>query len=313
MAETDARRFSFDQNLLLFILLSLLWGSTWLPLKVAAEHIPPVMLAAARFVIAGPLFFLIAPSAPRAVRHQHLPRLLGCALLMNSGNYALLSWGVAQAPSGLSAIVNFAAIPISFIVIGAVTGSERPSAARLLSVALGIFGVILLFWSQAAKAGAQPQAALGLVACALAAAFYCGGAVLCQPLLPLYPPTTIAGWQGVIGGAALAVLSLAIEPLTAQHFEALLHWPVAVSILAMAIGGSLAGFTIFLMLLKAWGPFRSGLYAFVSPAVAVALGMAFLGETLGWREWAGAALMFIATALAIRPAGSLPSRPNSAA
>ena len=301
MTQTPPGQPVLGSNLALFLIMSALWGATWLPLKVASEHLPPVTIAFVRFLLAGPLFFLLARGAPLGIRREDWPRLAASALLMNSANYAILFWGVARAPSGLAAVVNFAATPLTFILLGAMTGRERADAARLASVALGIAGLALLFSSQASLASAHPEAGWGLAACALSTLCYCGGAVMTQPLLPKYPAAALAGWQGCIGAAGLAVLMLLAEPPTLQHVRALLTWPVALSIAALVIGGSLAGYTIYLRLLKAWGAFRSGLYAFVSPVVAVAMGWMFLGEALSWTERAGAALMFSAMGLALRP------------
>jgi EamA-like transporter family. len=112
------------------------------------------------------------------------------------------------------------------------------------------------------------------------------------------PVVTLAGWQTLIGGIGLAALSLVLEPLEASHLRALASWPTLPALLFLVAAGSLAGFTIYLRLLRDWGAFRAGLYAFVSPVIAVAVGVVALSERFGWAEGLGAVLMFGAAAIA---------------
>ena len=88
-----------SRNAALFALMCLVWGLTWLPIKVGAQHVPPVFLAAARFTIAGVLMLAWAGRDLRKVPADAWPRLVATALLLNTGNYSPLFWGAAQAPS----------------------------------------------------------------------------------------------------------------------------------------------------------------------------------------------------------------------
>ena len=101
-----------NRNATLFALMCLVWGLTWWPVKVGAAHVPPIFLAAARFSIAGVLMLAFAGRDAAAVPRSAHARVLVTALLVNTGNYALLFWGIARAPTGLAAIVNFATIPV---------------------------------------------------------------------------------------------------------------------------------------------------------------------------------------------------------
>jgi drug/metabolite transporter (DMT)-like permease len=92
--------------------------------------------------------------------------------------------------------------------------------------------------------------------------------------------------------------------------RALASWPTLPALLFLVVAGSLAGFTIYLRLLRDWGAFRAGLYAFVSPVIAVAVGVVALSERFGWAEGAGAMLMFGAAATVLRqpPPQTAPAR-----
>jgi drug/metabolite transporter (DMT)-like permease len=114
------------------------------------------------------------------------------------------------------------------------------------------------------------------------------------------PILALAGWQTVIGAFGLIVISLVLEPVGVEHLHALVLWPVWPAMATLVVGGSLVGFTIYLKLLNEWGAFRAGLYAFVSPVIAVAAGIVVLGEPFGWAEGVGAVLMFGAAAIALR-------------
>ena len=284
----------------LFATLCLVWGLTWWPTKVGAAHVPPILLAAARFTIAGALMLAWAGRDALAVPRSAWPRLVATALLVNTGNYALLFWGIARAPTGLAAIVNFATIPVFSLVASRWLEGEPIGGRRVGAIALGALGLALLF-STRARAGAATangDELAGLAAVALGTLLYCLGAVLSRPIAATLPVVSLAGWQTLVGGAGLVALSLAIERVGAAQVRELARWPTLPALAFLVAAGSLAGFTIYLRLLRDWGAFRAGLYAFVSPAIAVAVGVVVLGERFGWSEGIGGVLMFAAAAIA---------------
>ncbi len=299
---TQATRFP-TRELLLFALLCLVWGLTFLPVRVATAHVPPIFLAAARFVFAGALLLAWAGRDAFRIPRQAWPRLLGTSLLVNTGSYALLFWGLAHAPSGLSAIVNMATIPIWTLLATRVIEGQPITGRRLLAIGLGTAGLGLLFAGRAAVgvgAAGDRLEGFGLAAVALGTLSYCVGAVLTRPIASAIPTLALAGWQSVIGCVGLVASSLALEPVGMADLAALASWPVAPALGFLVVAGSLVGFTIYLRLLRDWGAFRAGLYAFVSPVIAVAMGVALLGEPFGPMEAAGALAMFAAAAIALR-------------
>ena len=293
-----------SRNALLFAVMCLVWGLTWLPVKVGSTHVPPVFLAAVRFSIAGLLMLVWAGRDLPRVPKEAWPRLIGTALLLNTANYTLLFWGTARAPTGLAAIVNFATIPIYTLLASRVIEGERIDGRKLAAIALGTVGLAFLFATRAlggiSAAQGAPLEALGLAAVAAGTLLYCVGAVLARPIAGAMPTLTLAGWQTLIGGLGLTAVSLAIEPVSSDDLAKLVQWPVLPALVFLVVGGSLTGFTIYMRLLRDWGAFRAGLYAFVSPAIAVAVGVAALGEPFGWSEAVGALLMFGAAAIALK-------------
>ena len=152
-----------------------------------------------------------------------------------------------------------------------------------------------------------PAELWGLAAIALGTLLYCVGAVLSRPIGATMPVLALAGWQTLIGGIGLVAVSLALEPVEARHLRALASWPTLPALAFLVVAGSLAGFTIYMRLLRDWGAFRAGLYAFVSPVIAVGVGVVALSERFGWAEGAGAVLMFGAAAIALRKPPPAPS------
>jgi len=285
----------------LFATMCLVWGLTWWPSKVGAAHVPPILLAAARFTVAGALMLAWAGRDALAVPRSARARLVATALLVNTGNYALLFWGIARAPTGLAAIVNFATIPVFSLLASRWIEGEPIAGRRVLAIALGTLGLALLFATRARvpDGAAAADELRGLAAIALGTLLYCVGAVLSRPIAATLPVVALAGWQTLVGGVGLVVLSLALEPVGARALHELVRWPTLPALVFLIAAGSLAGFTIYLRLLRDWGAFRAGLYAFVSPAIAVAVGVVVLDERFGWAEGAGGVLMFAAAAIAL--------------
>ncbi|SIQ35796.1 EamA family transporter [Bosea sp. TND4EK4] len=293
-----------SRNATLFALMCLVWGLTWLPVKVGAAHVPPVFLAAARFSIAGLLMLLWAGRDVVKVPREAWPRLVLTALLLNTGNYTLLFWGTAHAPSGLAAIVNFATIPIFTLLASRAIAGEPIDGRKLAAIALGTAGLGFLFATRAlgglSVAQGDPLEAIALGAVAAGTLLYCTGAVLSRPIAGAMPTLTLAGWQTLIGGIGLTAVSLLLEPVAFTDLAKLASWPVLPALAFLIVGGSLMGFTIYMRLLRDWGAFRAGLYAFVSPAIAVAVGVFALSEPFGWSEALGALMMFGAAAIALK-------------
>jgi drug/metabolite transporter (DMT)-like permease len=219
------------------------------------------------------------------------------SLLITTGCYSFLFWGVAHAPTGLSAIVNLALMPIFLVVIGAAYGQERITTRRAGAIGLGVVGLVLLFSGRTGAAQDGAMAALGLTAVAIGTMSYAWGSVLSRPLTQAMPPLVLAFWETLIGALALVPVSIVVEGYDPTRFAALTDPRAIFGLSVLVLGGSLAAFSIFLWLVRDWGAFRAGLYAFVSPIVAVAIGVVYAHEPFGWPEALGMVLMLAATAL----------------
>lgn len=285
-------------RLLGFAAMSLFWGLTWLPTKLASELVPPIFLAAARFVAAAPLFWLMARAGGHPVQLLRPARMAASALLIVTATYAAIFWGLAHAPSNLCAILNLSLMPIFLAGLGAAYGEDVMTGRRAGAIAVGIAGLALLFLTRPSAVGG-PSIAAGLGATVAGTLAYAWGAVLSRKLLREMAPAALATWQAAIGGAALVAVSLALEGWSPGRLAALAEPRVLAALALLVVGGSIVATTIYLWLVRDWGPFRAGLYSFVSPVVAVAVGTVWAGEPFGWPEALGMAVMLSATALAL--------------
>jgi drug/metabolite transporter (DMT)-like permease len=250
-----------------------------------------------RFLLAGLCYlaFILAKGLP--LKMVQPGRVIVASLLITTGCYSLLFWGVARAPTGLSSIVNLSLMPIFLILIGALYGQERITPRRLGAIGLGVLGLVMLFSGRTGTA--QDGALLGLAAVALATLSYAWGGVVSRPLMQAMHPITLAFWETSIGALGLIPVSLLVEGHDPAYFAGLTDGRAIIGLLILVLGGSLGGFSIYLWLVRDWGAFRAGLYSFVSPVVAVAVGIAFANEAFGWPEAVGMAVMLSATALAL--------------
>ena len=289
-------------RILAFLAMAFVWGLTWIAAKWATETVPPVFVGGIRLIIASGLFAAWCALGNVPFTGRRVGRLVAASLLVNTGCYSFLFWGVAHSPTGLAAIVNLSLIPVLSMLVGALYREETISLRRLAAVALGALGLVLLFSTRNGDAGRDGgQVGLGLAAVVVATFSYAWGAIVSKPLVREMPPVAVAFWQTLIGGVSLVAISLVIEPVGWGALAALFQGRALAGLSFLVLGGSLVGFSVYLWLLREWDAFRAGLYAFVSPIIAVAVGVLWAGESFGIWEGVGMAVMLASTALVAQP------------
>lgn len=286
-----------SRNALYFALMSLIWGLTWAAVKLGLTALPPLFLAAARYLLTAAILTLTAGGAGAAFSGGRAGRTITSALLVNTGTYGLLFWGMQHVPSGLSGLVNLALVPVMLFALAGFTREERLTWRHAAALSIGCAGLVGLFWTRLSEGSGGNG--LGLAAIVAATACYCIGSVIARPLIGPVKPLALTLVQAAIGGAALLALSLAFELLTAERVAKLVSPTALGSLLFLSVFGTIVAYTLYLVLLRDWGTMRAGLYAFVSPIVALAVGAALFGERIGWAEVGGAALLLIAAAVAL--------------
>jgi len=294
-------------NVLLFAIMSLTWGSTWIAAKAGVSATPPLFFATARFVVAIVCLAAFVRGFGAAFAPPLRGRVVASGLLVNAGTYGLLFLGMQTVASGVAGLVNLALIPVGLLGLSVLMGQEKAGWRHAVALLLGSAGLVLVFWRNAGFGGGRDEW-LGVAAIVAGTFSYCLGAVLSRPLLRTLAPLQLTTAQAIVGVVALAALSATFETVTASTFRALLTPPLIAALLAVSLLGTIVGYTIYLRLLRVWGAFRAGLYAFVSPVVALVAGALAFDEIIGWRELVGAATMLAGAAVAMRPpASALPA------
>jgi drug/metabolite transporter (DMT)-like permease len=283
-----------------FLVLCFIWGSTWIPAKLALSAVPPVLLAGIRFVPAGLLLLLIAATKGKLrIARKDWLRLGVVGLLTTTISYALMFWAMQYIRTGFAAVVDFTVVPVFLLAFAVIAGEEAFHWRQAMAIALGIVGLLFLFLpSLEGRTGTGEFGAALVVILSVAA--YCWGSVLARPLLRTYSSTLVAGVSNLAGGVLLLGLSLAFEPraydgLQVQHWS----WAIWLSWAYLFLLGTVIAATIFLILVREWGPSRAGSYAFVSPGIAVFLGWLVFDERFGVVEGIGMLIMLAATYLAV--------------
>jgi drug/metabolite transporter (DMT)-like permease len=273
---------------IVWLILCLIWGSTWLFIKLGLEDLPPFTFAGIRFVIAATILFGIIKvygfTLPRSRSDWGLLAITG--VLSFSFNYGAVFWGEQYVSSGLSAVLQ-ATIPLFGLVIAHFfLPAERMTTLRILGVLMGVLGVGVVFSNQLHASG--PNALAGSVVIVTGAACTAYANVLVKGRAKHLNPAILAGAQMVFG---LIPLLLAGVFLEGNPFR--FHWTrmAVVALVYLAIVGSVVAFLLYYWLVQHMDVTKTMLIALVTPVTAVLLGMVVLNEQLNWRTFAGGALI----------------------
>jgi drug/metabolite transporter (DMT)-like permease len=282
---------------IVWLLLSIIWGSTWLFIKLGLQDLPPFTFAGIRFVIAASILGLII-----ALRRVPLPRerrdwllIMGTGLMAFGVNYGLLFWGEQRTSSGLAAILQ-TIIPVFGLVIAHHhLPAERITWRKLAGVAVGIAGVGLIFSDQLIGGGASAfKGSVAIVVGAFAVAY---SNVLVKARGGHLDAAVLAAGQMICGLIPLLIIGVAFEGNPLKF-----HWtPLAfVSLFYLALVGSSLAFLLFYWLVLRMEVTKIMLISLVTPLVAVLLGKLVLDEGLTWRIAAGGAAIMAGIGLIVK-------------
>ncbi len=282
----------------------LVWGSTYLAIRVGVETIPPLLMAAVRNLVAGLIMFPLAvsPGRPRtgARRWPTRAEWVGCAI---TGTLLLVANGVVgigeqTVPSGLAALL-IATVPLWLLGIDAGLNHARLGLAPVAGLALGLAGVGLL--SGLGRHGAGQAAVSGWsVAIILAAAVaWALGTIMSRRVTLPASPALASGMQLLCGGVALLVLAAAAGELGSLHLAQVSarSWFALGYLIVM---GSIVAFSAYGIAVRALPTATVATYAYVNPVIAVLLGALVLNERLTPATIGGGALIVGAVVLVVR-------------
>jgi len=294
--------------LLAFAIIYFVWGSTFLAIRVGVREVPPLILAAIRFSIAGlALYAWISARGEKqpTAREWRSASLLG--LIIFVFDYGLLFWSEQRVPSGVAAVM-LATIPV-FMALSEIIflRTQRLTLRLVVALLIGIFGVAVLM-AHSLNLGGAPVDKLGALALIFASISWSIASIFSRKL-PL-PPSKLmsSAAQMLTGGILLTILAAALGEFHNFH-PAVVSRAVWLSLLYLIVAGSIIGFTAYVWLLHHESPTKVGTYAYVNPIVAVLVGYFLGGEELTTRTILGSlcilvSVIVITTMPAKRPAAA---------
>jgi len=289
--ETDNQRPAW-KTLLAFAIIYLVWGSTYLAIRVGVHEVPPFLLAAMRFLAAGLILYVwVIAHGERSPTARQWASASLLALLIFVFDYGLLFWAEQRVPSGIAAVM-LATIP-AFMALSEIIilRTQRLTARLTLALLVGIGGVAVLM-NRSLNLGGAPIDSLGALALIVAAISWSLASVLTRKLQ--LPPSKVmsSGAQMLVGGAFLAVAAALLGEFRDFH-PSLVSRAAWFSLFYLIVAGSIIGFTAYVWLIHHESPTKVGTYAYVNPVVAVLIGYFLGGEALGPRTILGTLFVLI--------------------
>jgi drug/metabolite transporter (DMT)-like permease len=288
-------------TILLYSLVCLIWGSTWLAIKFGLEGVPPFLGAGLRFAAAAAVLWGLAWAAglSRRPSPNGAKAIAVSGLLGFGASYALVYWSETRIASGVVASF-YALMPLAVALMTAfVTRTESLTTAKSVGILAGVAGVGLIFWPERGVAGADRA---GLAAALLSALLSAVNLVAQSVWSKKDDARVLNAWSMSIGAVILLFLSAAFER------DASVAWtPANVGAIAyLAVAGSVVAFLTYYELLRRLPATKVSMITLIFPVVALFLGRIVLGETIGARAGAGVLLILggVGVALATQAAAN---------
>ena len=280
------------------------WGSTYLAIRVMVETIPPLLGAGVRFALAGALVlaFLLVQRGWAAIRptRAQIAGALFVGTLLTGAN-AVVTLAEVDVPSGLAALL-VGSIPLWVILLRRASG-ERVARASVAGVGIGFIGVAILL-----APGERPDGAtlIGMLAIVGAAVMWASGSFATPRVGLPGNPFTSTGWQLLLGGIVCSLAGVARGEVSDLHPSSF----SGDSVLAFAylvLVGSIVAFCAYTWLLQNAPVSKVSTYAYVNPVIAIFLGWLILDETITAVTLAGAAIIVASVAVVVRAESRLRS------
>jgi drug/metabolite transporter (DMT)-like permease len=290
--------------LVAFATVYIVWGSTYLAIRVAIETLPPFLMAGCRFLVAGGALFTVlrlrgSPWPEKA--HWQNAAISGFLLLV--GGNGLVVWAEQTVPSGLTALL-VGLVPVWFALMDWLRpGGAQPQLRTFVGILVGFGGMVLLVTGHGSHARDAALNGWGVLALGVAGIFWAGGSLFSKHNSKTLSPWMTAALQMLCGGAMLIVLALSTGELQEVQ-EARISPRSAAALLYLIVFGSWIGFSAYIWLLKASQPSRVATYAYVNPVIALFLGNLLLNEPLNARVLLAAAVILAGVIIITLPNGA---------
>jgi drug/metabolite transporter (DMT)-like permease len=255
----------------------MIWGTTYLALRIAVLHFPPFLFTALRQTTAGLVLLtcMVTVGKQAFPSRAHLWRqAIGGFFMISMGN-GLVAWAEMHIPSGIAAIIC-SLMPVLVILINVmISRDEKPTTPIIFGVLVGLAGIVMIF-SEHIAGFSKTAYVIGIVFTFLAVLAWAGGSIWIKKKHTESNPFVNAGLQMFFGGFLLLPFSLAFDDLSRITFSAEVVW----SLLYLIVFGSLIAYASYAYALRKLPMTIVSLYAYINPLVAVVLGWLVMDETL---------------------------------
>ncbi len=280
------------KTLLAFAIIYLVWGSTFLFIRIGVSEVPPFLLAGLRFAIAGAVLYIwmLSQGEPSPKLGEWRSAVL-LSVLIFVLDYGLLFWAEQRVPSGVAAVM-MATIPVFMALSEIVILRTQQLTMRLTAALLiGICGVAVLV-SRSLNLGGEPVDRAGGVALIIAAISWAIGSALTRKLPLPQSKVMSSGTQMLVGGVLLLFTGALLGEVPKFH-PAQVSLKAWIALSYLVVAGSIVAFTAYMWLIHHHSQTKVGTYAYVNPVIAVLLGYFFGGESLEMRTFIGTLLVLI--------------------
>jgi len=277
---------------LAFAIIYLVWGSTFLAIRVGVREVPPFLLAGMRFFAAGIILYawMRARGTPSPTRREWAAASF-LAMLIFVGDYGLLFWAGRRVSSGIAAVM-LATIPV-FMALAEIIFLRTQRLTLRLGLALftGLAGVAVLV-GHSIELGQAPVDTAGACALIVAAISWSVAASLTRRMRLPADKAMSSGAQMFAGGVFLTLTAVLLGEFRGFHVQAVSRtaW---LALAYLVVAGSIIGFTAYVWLIHHESPTKVGTYAYVNPVVAVLVGYFLGGEAIGPRTVVGTVLVLV--------------------
>lgn len=273
------------KTIAIFTALSLIWGSTWMAIKINLQAFPPFLSAGVRFLLAGLVLFVIMKvkklSLPRDWRVLYPGVLFG---VLNGISYGMVYWGEQFISSSLTAISN-GVLPFFSLIFAWLLVGEEINRWKLAGLFTGFIGVLVIFGDNLSNGGSTvgKYAVLGQLAVLTAAAVFAFSGAHAKKHHQLLDPLRVVTVQMLSSAAVLLVLAAIIEYRHPVGFSI----PSLMAFFYLSLIGTALAFYLYNYLLQTVEVSRVGYISFITPVIAAFLGSWLMHEQLGLKVIAG--------------------------
>lgn len=283
----------------LYVLICLIWGSTWLVIKIGLRGLPPFLAACLRFSLASAVLFGLVAARGRGagIDRDGRKAVLSCGVLGFTFSYAGVYWAEQYINSGLTAVLYCLSPLLVALLSRFWARSETLTARKLAGIAVGMAGTVVLFWPSGALSFMQR---VGMAVVLVSVSISAFNLVVVKRYARHTDIFALNAFAMGIGAVGLLILHALLERGVPVSWSA----AGAATIVYLALIGSVTAFGSYFYLLKVMEATKLSLNTLIFPVVAVLLGRIFLGEVTQPRMWAGMATILAGVALALTGAAA---------